>query len=499
VESDEHPQRILNTLRRHGVSLPEYAVLSVVSYRIPVLPAEVAWYAKYYSYDDRDIYGVYELDDYLRAIDQCIARSWLTILTPEHFEREVRRLGQSPLPEIMDTCYGPGAVDFTEAGFYFHRQLLTEMFGPAFLEQDYYGCNWDEGRTTLDFYATDEDRCREWLEAIGQDITKFLTGPARVVGVEEPRPIGPWKPDRFLTLPSGFHAAARVELLGEMTHEGGQFRARPLARSPLGGTRQSRSAKGKARPMNESEWQSCTDPQEMLAFLCETERATDRKLRLFAVACCRRVWTLMDDDRSRAVVEATERCADGLNNGEGLRTAVLAAQKAADSIRRRLGPATHQAAAGRAAQALGKPPVRAAEQAARHAMWAEHWEGPRTSPAGQSEHPREMRRQITHSLERVGQCQTSFLHDLFGNPFRPLPPPDPAWLAWNNGLVLRLAEAAYQERQLPAGTLDPELLAVLAGALEEAGCTDADLLGHLRGPGLHVRGCHVIDLLLGKS
>ena len=72
-------------------------------------------------------------------------------------------------------------------------------------------------------------------------------------------------------------------------------------------------------------------------------------------------------------------------------------------------------------------------------------------------------------------------------------------LAWNAGAVRRLAEAAYAERQLPAGALDPARLAVLADALEEAGCTDADLLGHLRGPGPHVRGCWVIDLLSGRE
>jgi hypothetical protein len=53
--------------------------------------------------------------------------------------------------------------------------------------------------------------------------------------------------------------------------------------------------------------------------------------------------------------------------------------------------------------------------------------------------------------------------------------------------------------QLPAGQLDPTRLAVLADAVEEAGCTDADLLGHLRGPGPHVRGCWAVDLLLGKE
>jgi hypothetical protein len=90
------------------------------------------------------------------------------------------------------------------------------------------------------------------------------------------------------------------------------------------------------------------------------------------------------------------------------------------------------------------------------------------------------------------------LRCVFGNPFRPVSL-EPAWLGWRDGLVRRLAEAAYGERTLPEGTLDPGRLAVLADALEDAGCTDADLLGHLRGPGPHVRGCWAIDVLVGRS
>jgi hypothetical protein len=66
-------------------------------------------------------------------------------------------------------------------------------------------------------------------------------------------------------------------------------------------------------------------------------------------------------------------------------------------------------------------------------------------------------------------------------------------------LVKGLAEAAYEERVMPAGTLDPARLSILADALEDAGCTENELLGHLRGPGPHMRGCFVLDLLLGKS
>jgi hypothetical protein len=65
--------------------------------------------------------------------------------------------------------------------------------------------------------------------------------------------------------------------------------------------------------------------------------------------------------------------------------------------------------------------------------------------------------------------------------------------------VVALAQAAYEQRELPAGTLDIARIAILSDALEDAGCTDAELLGHLRGPGPHVRGCWAVDLLLGKG
>jgi hypothetical protein len=99
--------------------------------------------------------------------------------------------------------------------------------------------------------------------------------------------------------------------------------------------------------------------------------------------------------------------------------------------------------------------------------------------------------------ERGLQCE--LLQDIAGNPFRPLSVLDRSLLTWSNGLISRLAQAAYSDRQLPGGTLDPDRLAVLADALEEAGCTNTDLLGHLRGPGPHVRGCWALDLILGRE
>jgi hypothetical protein len=83
------------------------------------------------------------------------------------------------------------------------------------------------------------------------------------------------------------------------------------------------------------------------------------------------------------------------------------------------------------------------------------------------------------------------LRDIFGNPFRPAHI-DPECLAWNGSTVLKLAQAIYDDRTF-------DRLPILADALEDAGCTNTDILEHCRGPGPHVRGCWVVDLLTGKS
>jgi hypothetical protein len=92
--------------------------------------------------------------------------------------------------------------------------------------------------------------------------------------------------------------------------------------------------------------------------------------------------------------------------------------------------------------------------------------------------------------ELAANCD--LLRCIFGNPFHPQPVLDSSILAWNGGTVPKLAQAVYEERAF-------DRLPVLADALEDAGCADAELLGHLRGPGPHVRGCWAVDLLLGKE
>ena len=85
-------------------------------------------------------------------------------------------------------------------------------------------------------------------------------------------------------------------------------------------------------------------------------------------------------------------------------------------------------------------------------------------------------------------AQADLLRDIIGNLFRPVSL-DPAWLTPN---VLELAQSIYDERAF-------DRMPVLADTLEEAGCDNADILNHCRGPGPHVRGDWVIDLVLGKS
>jgi hypothetical protein len=66
--------------------------------------------------------------------------------------------------------------------------------------------------------------------------------------------------------------------------------------------------------VKEKEWLSATDPQIMVRFI--RSRAGPRKPRLFAAACCRRLWHVLEEEACRQAVEVGERFADGLCSGE---------------------------------------------------------------------------------------------------------------------------------------------------------------------------------------
>jgi hypothetical protein len=240
--------------------------------------------------------------------------------------------------------------------------------------------------------------------------------------------------------------------------------------------------------MTELEWLSCREPQAMLQFLRDGGKLSDRKARLFAVAVCRRIWHLMTDGRSRQSVEVVERWADGEATAEEAEAAKHAAWEVVeDDTACRVCTAAWYA---------GWPEAwKAACFAADHAAWEVAWN---VSAYGESDKDNGPVRDVIHDAEQVKQVD--LLRDLVGPlPFRPVVIP-PAVLRWQEGTVVRLAQAAYDRRRMPAGELEEGRLAILADALEESGCTAPEVLGHLReSGGVHVRGCWVIDALTGRS
>lgn len=274
--------------------------------------------------------------------------------------------------------------------------------------------------------------------------------------------------------------------------------------------------------MTESEWWECRNPDRMLNWLRDTGSSSERKLTLFAVALCRSVLHLLTNHHvrhSRTAIDVWERHADGLATNEELRTAAFGAKvDALDAAHAVAHPGeTDFYAVSSAAEAvahIGDASATARDTAraiayetlskvyddtvaAIVASWKvqgylgrSQWDGDEARAAGTPDF------RAAHDTERAAQC--GILCDLFG----PLPFRDvlisASILKWNNGIIVRMAAAIYEERCLPNGTLDRARLAVLADALEEAGIKDAGLLEHLRGPGPHVRGCFVVDAILGR-
>jgi hypothetical protein len=246
--------------------------------------------------------------------------------------------------------------------------------------------------------------------------------------------------------------------------------------------------------MTQDEWGSCTEVLPMLTFLRDTGRLTERKARLFGATCCRRLWPLLPDDKTRKAVEVTEQHVEGAASAKDrgrAREAARLVEGVWDAVFR--GACTVAVCAVAAAgRAFWKPALEAAEAAARAVGHDAAWP---TYREGQVDYDHEAAR-AARRTEAAVQC--GLLRDLFGDPFRPLPPLEPSLLKGKGNVISNVARAAYDNRLLPEGTLDSAHLAVLADALEEAGAGSA-VLDHLRGPGPHYRGCHVVDAILGKA
>jgi hypothetical protein len=224
--------------------------------------------------------------------------------------------------------------------------------------------------------------------------------------------------------------------------------------------------------MTEAEWLASEDPSQMLAFLEGRGYGSNRKFRLYAVGCCRSVWSWLKDVRSRSAVEAAERYADGYVTPDEMRLAFINAIAAVSDCRDSI-PSEYQAIAAYLAAARNIneseskiPESEDANEVASH-VWSYIYNN---DPSGSK-----MQAPI-------------LLRDISGNPFHPLNF-DPAWQTEHTvGIALRM----YDDRDFDA-------MPILADALEEAGCDNADILNHCRKPGVHVRGCWVVDWVLGKQ
>jgi hypothetical protein len=264
--------------------------------------------------------------------------------------------------------------------------------------------------------------------------------------------------------------------------------------------------------MTEAEWLECTDPDRMLPFLSGAisarrprilswlgvprdrtdeptpKKASARKLRLLACACCFRIWPVMYDARSQRAVELAERYADGMVSDEELRNVQDSAWEALERWQ-------GFPAGSDLGSAFGlSQPMRAAVTFAARAAFEAAGPVPEAAVTAAVRAAREVAAEEdpTWAAGALGaKARVGLMCDLFGNPFRPVIL-DPTWLAWNGGTVPKLAQAIYDECRFAD-------LPILADALEEAGCDNIDVLAHCRSSDEHVRGCWVVDLLLGKE
>lgn len=289
--------------------------------------------------------------------------------------------------------------------------------------------------------------------------------------------------------------------------------------------------------MNEYEWLTTNNAEMMVEWIrinnihrrqnnvVDQFCFSDRKLRLFSCACCRQVWDLLTSkstcitclgvgqrttwkeytrrmkktrtidcprckgtgeiNYSQLAVEVAERYADGLSS----EAEITSAQNNIDHVFRGLGNPSKTWSTERKAWWRARSCLLGAQQSASESVRSE--------------------------LDGDPKIQADLLRDIFGNPYRPFcncggvgyfdivrgeNDHDQVdctactelgkWTTWNDSIVLKISQSIYDNRTF-------EEMPILADALEEAGCTNKDILNHCRDNTIHAKGCHVLDLILG--
>lgn len=222
---------------------------------------------------------------------------------------------------------------------------------------------------------------------------------------------------------------------------------------------------------SEKAWFSYTDPAALLNVQKTEKGLSARKLRLFALACCRRIWPLIADETCRRAIEVSERFADGQASEQELGIVYKRIAEFADSL------------CGNEQEHTAWWVAKAAAHAAKTSSNQDHqWSDTlevAVNSAGAA---------WCSSKTEEDIAQTNLVRCIFGNPFRPVTI-HPAWLI---PTVTTLARTIYVQRAF-------DRMPELADALESAGCSNEEILAHCRGSGPHAMGCWVVDLILDKG
>jgi hypothetical protein len=259
--------------------------------------------------------------------------------------------------------------------------------------------------------------------------------------------------------------------------------------------------------MTEPEWLESKNPQPMLEYL--VGRATERKFRLFAIECCRRVQKYIVDPRCIQALITLEENVQASRYDSQFEVAAnnaravwherlyqvmasivgdeLALQAAASSMGTLTGLLDEPTASAVMAQVQRDPLHRAA-----CAIWVAAGAGDPTD----DEDFASLRAEVAsaHAAIASGNAfaeeahQAQIIRDIFGNPFRRTII-TPCWLTET---VVTLASGIYAERAF-------DELSILADVLEDSGCENPEILSHCRKESSHVRGCWIIDMVLGKE
>jgi hypothetical protein len=218
--------------------------------------------------------------------------------------------------------------------------------------------------------------------------------------------------------------------------------------------------------MTEEEWETSIAISDLLDAV--ESMASRRKLRLFTVGCCQLMWDYINPEHGHPLVLAAEQFADGKLTEEERERLDRQWPNMGDF---RWFPTTW--GGGYSADAAARACI------VERALIGAH----------SGSYDARLARGRWAYFDQVAIEQAVVLRDIFGNPFQPAAF-DPAW---RTETVTLLAKGMYESRDFSA-------MPILADALQEADCDNDDILNHCRDPkGIHVRGCWVVDLVLGKE